>query len=142
MSLTITEARDEMLTLVRTAFEAAKPSGSPELLYRDLHGSPPESGTWGRVRVQHVTGGQGSLANHSGVRRYERTGFVILELYSDAGDGMTILDNLSKAMLDAFEGATTAGGVWFRNVRLNELNPDGRWQRVQVFADFTYDEIK
>jgi hypothetical protein len=43
--------------------------------------------------------------------------------------------------MDVFQGKSTPGGVWFRDVRLLETDAEGHWSQVNVVADFTYDEF-
>ena len=140
MSLTVAEARAEILTLLKAAWDAG--AGGAPLLYPNVAGEPPATGSWGRASVIHGTGAQASLANAGGLRRWGRQGLVVVEIYSEPGKGLSQQDPLAILVLNAFEGQTTPGAVWFRNVRYNEVGRDGKWNRVNVIADFEYDQIK
>lgn len=142
-SLTKTEARNEMVTLVKTAWDAGAGTPIPPMIYPDLDRKRPDTGAWGRMVVQHApTAGESTLSGGAGKQMFERLGVVIVQLFDDAGKGYSRLDALTKVMEDAFEGKSTPGGVWFRNVRSPEVGRDGRFQQVNVLADFTYVEVK
>jgi hypothetical protein len=70
---------------------------------------------------------------------------VIVQVFAPltAGEGLTQAEALAIIARDAFEGKTAgAGQVWFRNVAINEIGPDGPWFQINVSADFLYDETK
>jgi hypothetical protein len=67
---------------------------------------------------------------------------VTVQVFVPNGQGVTLADRLCKIAAEAFEGRHTPGGVWFRNVRMREVGPDGPWVQHNVVAEFTYDELK
>jgi len=137
MSMTIQQARDEMSALFNTAW-------SPRAVIWDgLPGKPPSGRTpWARFTVRHADGEQATLANDQGRRRWRRSGTIFIQLFAPVGDGLSALDPLTKIAMDAYEGQSTAGGAWFRDVRCREIGPDGDWYQVNVLVDFEYDEVK
>ena len=139
MSLTITEARDEMSAL----FQEAWTSTGYAVFWDDI-GQPVENdrSPWARLTVRHADASQATLANHAGRRRYRRVGTVFVQLFAPTGEGLSTLDDMAIEAMRAFEGRTTPGGVWFRDVRLRELGVDGSWQLANVMADFEYDEVR
>jgi hypothetical protein len=139
-TLTVAEARDEILTLFKTAWGTNAPT--VPVFYDDLDETPPESGAWVKVYVNLITARQASLAGSGGVRRWERFGQLYVQIFTESGLGLSLSDQLVTIVLNALEGATTPGGVWFRNVRPNEIGRDGKWWQVNVTADFVYDQIK
>lgn len=142
MPATVTEARDQMSALFKTAWEAGF---SPDLtvIWDDIGEPEPTSrDPWARFVVRHWEGEQGSLANHDGQRRYCRRGTIFVNLFAPTGEGLSRLDQMAIVAMNAFEGATTSGGVWFRNVRLRERGVDGNWQMATVMVDFEYDEVR
>lgn len=144
MTATITQARDEMLGTLRTAWQASTISAELPLLYPDTaDDTPPTSGAWGRVNVQHGSRGQATLSNESGRRRYRATGFITVQLFTPRGRGLTLTDQLIGVVLDAFDGVTTSPGhVTFARGRVREVGPDGQWFQTNVLVDFEYDEVK
>ena len=139
---TFVAARDEILTVFKTAWDA-QAAPIPPVVWGDVEGDPPRDATaWAWARVLHQTSDQATLGE-SGSRRFRRLGLVIITIYTKAGDGLVFSDFYSKLVVDAFEGKTSASGsVWFRNVRLNEFGQDGDWHVSTVMADFEYDEVK
>lgn len=143
MTATLTQARDEMLAVFRTAWLADSVSSSLPVLYPDTADDLPDSGAWARVTVTHGTGGQVTLAGDSGQRRYRHTGFITVELYTPRGDGLVLNDQLATIVKHAFEGVTTSPGhVTFYRVRVREVGSDGQWFHTNVLADFEYDEVR
>ena len=143
MPITQTAARDEMLARVKAAAESVTPT-APTMVWEDVEGSLPRgiTGAWVRARVQHTDGGQATLTNADGVRRYDRMGVLLVEVNTPSGQGLQLSDSISSTIRGAFEGYSTPGGVWFRNARVNEGRNDGIWFRMNVLIDFEYDEIK
>lgn len=133
MSLTVEQARDEMTALFATAW-------SPRAVVWDgVAGKPPNTrAPWARFTIRHADGGSAAIGN----RRFRREGTIFIQLYAPVGDGLSALDPLTKIAMDAYEGQSTAGGAWFRDVRSREIGPDGDWYQVNVLVDFEYHEIK
>lgn len=96
---------------------------------------------WCRVSIRHNTRVQATL-NGPGGRRFDARGIFIGEIYTPTGDGMTLARSLSRLVEQAFEGISTPNGVWFRNVRTQEIGPDGNFTHVNVIAEFQYDEVR
>jgi len=135
MSLTYTAARDEILTLFKTAWDAQ--GTVPPVLYWDRATQPPTSGDWARITLRHTSGGNAAISN----RFFVREGLVTVQLFTNFGEGLSSADLMSKVVSDAFQGQQTAGGVWFRNVRVNEIGQDGEWFQTNVLIDFEYNEV-
>lgn len=140
-------AIDEMLSLVNKHWSSETPAvndGDVAELVFDETGNPKSKkhdAPWARVTVRHNDGQQRSMGTR-GNRRFERSGQVIIQVFAPKSEGVTLRSKLGKIAIDSLEGNSTPGGVWFRNVRAQELGPDGAWSRVNVVADFSYDEIK
>jgi len=96
---------------------------------------------WARITVKHNISTQQSLGGPGG-RIFNRKGIVLMEVYTPTGDGLTQARNLGTILANAFEGVSTPNGVWFRNTRLNEVEPEGAWSRVNVITEFEYDEVR
>jgi hypothetical protein len=144
VSATLTQARDEIHGQFRTAWIAAGYGTSVPVIYRDAPGlSPPTSGSWARVTVQHQEGFQATLGGTDGTSRYRRLGVVTVQIFTDYGEGNVDGDTLATVAKNAFEGAVTSpGGVIFRNVRTPEIGQSGQWFQTNVLADFEYDEVR
>lgn len=140
---TLSQARDDMLSTLRTAWQADVSSKDLPVDWPDVPFTPPESGAWARVALRYTGGGQATLANHEGVRRYENLGTVIVQVFTPAGEGQVLSDYLANVIKDAYRGVRTTNGVVFRNVRGPfEVGTEGSWYQVNVMADFEYDEVR
>jgi hypothetical protein len=141
--MTITEARDEIFALLRNEW-IAHASALPIFWQGETHINPPDqSQGYARATVLHSTGGQSSLGGTNGVR-FSRQGVAIIQCFGPLGIGksLTISEEIASMALDAFEGKTTPGGIWFRNCRFNEIGPADGWFQINVIAEFIYDEVK
>lgn len=114
--------------------------GSPVALYPDIPGEPPPvDKLWARATVQHSTGAQSSLASDTGTRRFTAKGFVWVQVFAPAGDGSTGALTAAQAIVNAYRVARLA--VLFRDVGLIDMGGDGAFSRVDVKANFEYDDI-
>jgi hypothetical protein len=142
----ITTARDDILTLFSTAWNAGPPSQGIAVLYDDSIGIKPKSGQpllpWVRAVVRHLSGGQASLSNFNGVSRYRRSGIFTVQVFTPYGGGLSLSDSLVSVIVNAFEGKASTNGVWFRQIRVNEIGQEGVWYQTNVLINFEYDEVK
>ena len=149
MTATITEARDQILDLFKTAWDAGGASSGLTVLYE---GGPTAdkpkdtSVSWARVAVRHnpVQPGKVTLGRApDGKSRRTRTGNVFVQLFTPMGEGLQLADSLAIISQSAFEGKTTSpGNVIFRTVSVNEVGEEeGGWFQTNVTAQFEYDEI-
>lgn len=117
------------------------------LIWDDAAANPekpdPSSGIpWARVKIVHTAGRQGSIAAFGGKRRFVRSGFIIIQLFTNANTGLVPHDEIVTMILGAYEGKTTVGGLVFRNCRFQEIGDDGPWHQTNLFVDFEYDDVK
>ena len=139
MPATIATARDEMSALFKAAWDT---TGLP-VIWDDVAKTPPKTRTgWARFTIRHEDGDQSTLSGGLGKARFTRRGTIFIQIFTPVGKGLSDADPLIKKAMDAYEGKSTASGVWFRNVRPREIGPDGDWNQVNVLADFEYDEVK
>lgn len=99
---------------------------------------------WARWRAQHSTMGQQTLATVDGKRRWNRTGFVTIQLFTQANKGVTGAYEVAEKVLKAYQGQPLPGGAWFRNVRIIEPTTqenNGLWFQLNVVLDFEYEQI-
>ena len=143
MSLTRKEAIDEILGLFKTAWDT---TGHGTRVKYDNVGkkSMPPAGQdpWARVVLRHTSASQVSLSGAVGTRRFQRNGILTIQVFEPPGKGLSGATDLPKIIQDAFEGVETASGVWFRDVTVNEIGPDGDFFQTNIVAFFEYDEVK
>ena len=142
-NLTFTEARDEIHTLFKTAWDAGVETAGQTVLYADSKTQVPKTDDadnnpdlWAKITVQHSGGGNAAIGNTF----FDRFGVVTVQVFTALGTGLSIGDNVYKIVADAYEGKTTPGGVWFRNVSVNEVGPEGEWYQTNITADFEYNK--
>lgn len=144
MTATVEQARDQIYGLLMTAWSANAPAGA-ELIYDDAKAKKPDGpAPWARATVRHTGGGEIAINGGNGLRRYNRTGTLFINLFCPSGDGLRVLDPLVKVALDAYEGKYTSGGVWFTKAQVREIGivkGTGLYQ-INVLINFSYDEVK
>lgn len=137
---TYKEAEDSILALIKTAWDTT----SYPMLWEGVGSDdiPISKSPWARTTLRLSTGRQSTLSDESSNKRFERTGFVTVQVFTPIGKGKGTGLTLAKILADAMEGKTTPVGVWFQNVRINEIGIDGDWYQINFISDFIYDEIK
>lgn len=143
MTLTRKEAINEIAALFKTAWDT---TGFGARTKYDNVGTksvpPPGVEPWARLTIRHAQSRQATLSNSGGKRRFRRTGSLVVQVFEAPGKGLVGDSDLAKIVQDAYEGITSAGGVIFRGVSINEVGPDGDFFQTNVVATFEYDEIK
>jgi hypothetical protein len=139
MSLTYQQARDEIFEVFKQAWDTT----GYEVHYEDVRKQrSKDEEPWAVVTLKHAAGFQSTLSGSVGNKTFTRLGFVTIQIFTPNGKGLQEAYDLAKVVSDAFEGVSTSGGVWFRNVRLNEIGRDGEFFQLNVVVEFRYDEIK
>lgn len=138
LSVTFKQATDEMSTMVKDAWD---PTGH-EMFWESVREQRETDDTpWASTVIRHA-GGRQLTFGPVGTRQFERIGVIIVSVYAQVGKGLSDPYALAKILADAFEGQSSPSGVWFRNVRINEIGRDGQFMQVNMLADFTYTEVK
>lgn len=145
-SLSFADAADAIMDVFRVAWEASIYSDY-EVRYPNMGGfpsddsvTPPQSPVpWVSVRIVH---GAGYEAISAPPRLYSRRGRFVAHIYIPSGMGLSLGYEAAKIIADAYEGASTPGGVWFRNCQIGELGSDGAYAIVAVTVEFEYTELK
>lgn len=148
---TYSDAVNEMFTLFTAAWDAntvAIVGSVPAVYYQGVEqpGRPSRNIYWARASIQSIIEQQTS--HKIGIapdqnRRYTATGLFILQLFCPMSDFSSIVKGrqLAEVARNAFRGKTTAGNVWFRNARINELPPDNDNYRFNIIVEYEYDDI-
>jgi len=136
-SYTYSEAYDAMLALFKSAWD---PTGHRVFWDNKEKGRETDTSTYAVVQVNYGGANQASLGG-TGNRTFKRNGVVLIMIYAQAGEGLSEGHAAAKVAADAFEGQAS-GGIWFRNVRINEIGREGSFYQINVLAEFEYDEIK
>lgn len=147
MSTTYEEAVDEIFTLINTAWlanTAAIVGYVPEMRWPGVEepDKPDYSKHFARSSQQTVTEEQSTLKDGEGSQRYTASGLVFIQIFCPKSEGKTMANGRKLAIVgrDSLRGKKTTGGVWFRKVRIRELEPETKWYRFNVIAEYEYDE--
>lgn len=149
MSLSRKQVVDALNDAFRTAWNTAVPGdrikwpnvGKTE----DSGDKAPFTGDepWARVIIRHIPNlGKITLSNAVGGRRYDRRGVMIVQVFSERGEGLPGNVDLPKVVQDAFEGKSLLSGLVIRRVDVQEIGESGNWYQTNVSISFEYDELR
>lgn len=137
MNLTYKQAVDEILSILKAAWD---PTGHKMFYENTRDQRETDMSPWATVIVRHAAGQQDTLGG-VGNRQFLRSGIVLVTINIPSTSGLSEAYNLAKVVTDAFEGSSSSG-VWFRNVRINELGREGSFFQTNVVIEFEYYETK
>lgn len=141
MSLTYAQAVDDINTMFKDAIDALAPD-APTIHWdnvREQRGTNDDPFiAW---MIRHATGRQDTLGG-VGNRSFLRVGNAIAMIYTPTGKGLSESYSLGKTVADAFEGKSSPNGVWFRNVRIQEIGKESEFFETHVTVEFEYYETK
>lgn len=130
------EARDVIFGIFKNSWDAKYP-----VVWTDVNDSVPTDTThWARVVLRHNSGRQTSLTNESGCVRYNRRGYLYVQIFSPIAMGHGAGYELAQSVTTAFQKAKHPT-VWFRRVFITEVGQDGAFQQINVSVAFEYDEV-
>jgi hypothetical protein len=145
MNLTRAQAVDEILALANTAWVTTAGQAAERFKWENVGAKtvpPVDQSAWGRIVLRHNVSAQKSLPGADGKRRFVRQGVLTIQVFEPIGKGLVGSGDIPEVMKNAYEGVTTAGGVMFRDVTINEVGDDGDFFQTNVVASFEYDEVK
>jgi len=147
MTTTYPAAIDEMFNLFKATLAATLASvginpGDVVVRYfgRDLETVPPVNKFM--VEVSQLTSTDRQTGFGVSTRLYTATGTLYMKVFApqvganNYRKGQQLADGLKKG----FRPRQTAGSVWYRQARVQELLPEKGAYRFNVSADYTYDE--
>lgn len=141
-------AYDEIFGRFTTDWNALTPAitggSAPDIFYQQVPvvGSQPSNEPWCFIAITHNIGEQAALGPAtSGLRRYDRAGIVTVRVHVPVAQRV-LLRSLVPVAQKAFQGKTTTGAIWFRNVRVNEIGAEGPYLRMDVIAEFEYESFE
>lgn len=145
-------ARDSIVahidTLWRSQSQAIAGYVPTLLLPRVLNRTPVDrTKHWARLSVQSIMSRQrafGPDANNTNKRLYEESGLVFVQLFSPASDltAGEIQDKLADMTRSFFRPpyGTTTDCVRFFRARINDLEDEDKMLRLNVVAEYDYNE--
>lgn len=130
----------EAIDSINAVFHAAWNPAYP-VKWEDLPGDVPVTETpWAKVLVQHTSGQLSSLGGGKVLRKWRRDGVIVVQVFAPAGQGKTLAVSLGQVVVDAYQNANTE--IHYRNVQLVESGTDGAFYRVDIYANFEYDDVR
>ena len=142
MTATPLQAKDEMLEVFKTAWDADPISTGLIIKYPDVLGPiPPSDDAWVEVLIQHNVGGEANLAGSGSARRYRSAGFLLFRIMTPTHEGLDLVDQLAEVIIKAFETAKSKSVRYFAPTP-NFVGSDGAWHQTNVVVEFEYDTFR
>lgn len=142
------QARDEIFAFFKQYWDAETTAIAgyiPNIEWQGVQprNIPDTARHWCRISIQAVSEGQAAFSNDLGNQKFTAFGLVFAQIFSPRSEsnGFEIGIALGEVGKKAFRGKKTVGGIWFRNVRLVELEPEDSFYRLNVVAEYEYDEL-
>jgi len=148
--IAFSDTRDEIGALFLTAWQStvAIVGYVPEVQWQGVQyrTMPDGSKYWARLSKQTVIESQATLSTCEGLpgqRKYETSGLIFVQIFCPKSDSQAfeLGQKLATVARNAFRGKVTPGKIWFRNVRINELEPEELYQRFNVVSEYEYNEL-
>ncbi len=119
---------------------------TPEIrMPRVVHSMPINPAVhWGRLSIQSVMASQAAFCGYgNGAKKYQESGLVFIQLFGPRNEveAAEQQDRLAQIARAAFRGISLPGKVWFRNARINNVPDESEMLRLNVVADYYYNEI-
>lgn len=152
MTTNYESARDEMFALLNVAWQAGASAivgYTPEIRWQGItkEGKVDVSKYWARVSIESVDGEQTTLSDCAGAlgqKRYTDYGLVFVQLFApiEAQQSQLKLGRLGMLARNAYRGVSTDGKVWFRNARIKTIPDELEFHRLNIVAEYQYDELR
>ena len=145
--MNILQAKNDILDVFRTGWLSNSESENIIVFYRledekeDLKSADK---SWARVTIKHYDLGakNQSLSSSNGTKKYNRDGFIQVDIFTPLGSGIELESNLAQIVLNSFEGKSSENGVWFLNARILEDGISSSWSKMIVKINFKYSDFK
>lgn len=114
-----------------------------ELRFMGVEKATLPNGTFGRFVMDPVDRPRNALRNAEHGQRFENNGIIIVQLLIDRQDekAASIARLLGQEIQSIFTDPAFPGCYIFRNVRINNLQPEPKYLRVNVTLEYQFDEI-
>lgn len=147
MTTTYVSASDDLKNTFHTywtAYAAAIAGSIPAIRYPGVaEPSPPTNAIWGRFSEQVILSGQTTFRNGQS-KRHTVAGLVFIQLFAPialaSGDGLRKLQQLGQMGLKAFAARSLSGNIVFRRPMVKELPNEAAYYRLNIVAEYEYDQ--
>ena len=140
-TLTNLQASDEIKALFWERFSALYGVTVPVRWADKEESGEPTANLWVHLTVLLAHDSQSAFCGDGPPRKYTAKGTVLVRCYArkSQADASDALQSLSGDVQDIFRGASTPGGVWFRNSSVKTVGLESLYYRDNVVADFSFD---
>lgn len=141
------DARDSLYAklILNTAEVIALVGYVPKIVYQGVESIDklPTDEFWMRISQQTVLEEQATLSGNDLKRRYTTDGLLFVQIFipKTLPQNYAIGVKLAVFVKNLYRGKQTEDCIWFRNVRIQELPAEDAWNRLNVVAEYQYDEI-
>ena len=147
--MTYEEAIDEIFSVFRQMWKdpvngpEAIVGYQPKVLWPGIQepDKPEKDKFWARISQVTISDDQTAFCGDMDAL-FTNDGILIVNLFCPMSnnDGFTNGRKISTLIRDAYRSVKTPGGAWFRNPRIQELDPEAHFYRFNVIVEYEYDE--
>ena len=137
-----TQAKDEMLAVYKAVATAQNIAVN---IYPNTTTDKPEAEStdaWAIIHINDISKPKVSIGNANGKKRYRATGLLMIELFTNYGEGTEQSDEISDAIETAYRGGATPSGINFKDPVTVPGGNDTNWYKVTVLIQYYYDLIQ
>lgn len=115
----------------------------PEVRYDRVEKGAIPTTTFARFVMEPVSNPRNALRNAEHGQRFENNGIIIVQLLVTRDDEQAALHSrlLGAMVQNIFRDPAFPGCYIFRNIRINNLEPEDRYLRTNVVLEYQFDEI-
>lgn len=143
---TRTEARDEMLSRIKAAWDSQTPAilgYVPMIIWqkKEEKTKPDKEKAYMRVNVAHNEGSQATFGEQ---RLFDREGIITCQIFTPLfkRQGLETDDQLAAVILQVLEGNWQGSGLIIRRSRAREIGETDDWYQTNVLGEFEYSELR
>lgn len=98
--------------------------------------------SYARWQAKQAEAPQAGIGDSGRQRRFEVSGLITLQCLGALapGDGFEVAERMAIIARDAYRDIHS-DCISFRNCRIQEVGKDRGWYLVNMYADYTYDEV-
>ena len=150
MSFTYLEAEDELFGIANTAWLAAVGTADvdfavpPTMVFPGMLFVPVPNLIYAECSFQVVLERQSAVGQSNGLKLYETTGLLVIQVKSPKSDvsALRTAKSLACAVKDAFCQPSPSWEIWFRNQKLTQVSGNETRNQVNVVITCVYTQVK
>ena len=104
---------------------------------------PDTSKYWGRFSVRPTSDVQSTIKSTND-KRYRINGTMFVQIFGpkSSDESFGNIHQMAAIIKNVFRGHSTSDSIWFRDARIDVLNPEEKWYIINVVVRYQHDETR